>query len=116
MRPKLPKLPKISKKAIKDILDRMPEEMERRRQDEEDRRCFRGKHAPPIGKCMVCGGTVVAEIRFAHSDLIGGPPGHAHIPYWACQDCGLMYQKAPNGERPVISKVERGDSRAERKR
>ncbi|MHB8564714.1 MAG: hypothetical protein ACYDDA_12390 [Acidiferrobacteraceae bacterium] len=81
--------------ALTDAVARMPEILAERRKDEEDRRCRRGKYAPDVGTCRVCGASVVAEIRFAHSDRIGGPPPRSHVPHYACQECGLMYQKLP---------------------
>ena len=68
------------------------EEME---QDDEDRRCLRGKHAPPDGVCRVCGDRVIAEVRFAESAIIGGPPPNACIKNWSCYGCGIMYSKPP---------------------
>lgn len=88
-------VPKLTKDQIRRALDAIPAQIAERKKDEEDRRCQRGKYAPAIGKCVGCGGTVVAEVRFAHSDRIGGPAPHSYIPHWACQDCGLMYQKCP---------------------
>jgi hypothetical protein len=98
MTDKPPKLP--SKEQLAKIALDLPRLMAEQEKDEEDKRCQRGKYAPPIGKCRACGGPVVAEVCFAHSGRLGGPPPHSYIPHWACQDCGLMYRKCPPPETP----------------
>jgi len=89
------KFKKLPEATIARIQKEMPKRMAEMERDEHDRRCLRGKYAPETGRCVGCGGTVVGVIRFAHSDRIGGPPVNAHVAHWACQDCGLMYQKTP---------------------
>ncbi len=93
--PKKLKFPKLSKKKLAEIRDAIPAHMAKMRQDESDRRCLRGAYAPATGVCRVCSGKVVGQVRFRHSDRIGGPPPGAYVAHWACEDCGLMYEKTP---------------------
>lgn len=95
------KLPKLTKKALKAIAAEIPKHMAALRQDEKDRRCLSGKYAPDTGTCVACGGRVVADIRFPHSDRIGGPPLRAYVHNWSCEGCGLMYRKPPKSGRDV---------------
>lgn len=65
------------------------------KQDAEDRRCLRGKYAPPAGVCRVCSGKVVAEISFPDSERLGGPPRHGYISGWHCEGCFIVYWRCP---------------------
>jgi uncharacterized protein with PIN domain len=92
---KTPRIPRLSKAAIKKAVADLPARMAEIERREEDRRCLRGEYAPETGRCVACGGVVEGVVRFHYSDRIGGPPGNAYVPHWACQDCGLMYCKPP---------------------
>lgn len=71
--------------------------------DAEDRRCLKGKYAPPTGLCRVCSGKVVAQIEYGNNDgRIGGPPPRGYIAGWHCEDCGVSYHKLPEGVPPDI--------------
>lgn len=65
------------------------------RDDRDDRRCLRGRHAPPTGVCRVCSGVVKADIWFHDTGLIGGPPPPGYIGRWVCQNCKLLYAECP---------------------
>jgi ribosomal protein L37E len=93
--PAKPRLPKISRKMIEQVRRDLPAHMEAQRQDEQDRRCLRGKYAPTRGVCAACGGPVVGKVRFRDTGRIGGPPATAYVSHWECEDCGLMYGKVP---------------------
>ena len=88
-------VPKLTSEDVKRLLDEGADNVKRLREDIEDRRCRRGKYAPPSGTCKVCGGDVVGKVRFRHSDLIGGPPPPSYVAHWACEKCGLMYERCP---------------------
>lgn len=61
----------------------------------DDKRTLSGAFAPAVGVCRVCTGKVVAEIKFDHGGLIGGPPPQGHISRWYCADCQLVYRACP---------------------
>lgn len=52
---------------------------------------------------MVCGGCVRAVVEFPYSDVIGGPPMGGHVSHWACNDCGLMYERCPKRKQAQCS-------------
>ncbi len=87
--------PKLTRKDIIKIHKEAEESFKKWRQEEEDKRCKRGKFAPERGICRVCEGVVEGKVEFHHSNLIGGPPPSSYISHWECKDCGLMYGKAP---------------------
>jgi hypothetical protein len=64
-------------------------------QDQEDRRCKRGKYAPPIGVCVVCSSPVVARVAFQHNGMVGGPPPPGYIAGYHCERCGIEYHHLP---------------------
>jgi hypothetical protein len=80
---------------VQQALADIPKQMAARKADEADRRCLRGKYAPESWPCGICGEKVVADVRFPHSDRIGGPPLSAYVHHWYCSGCGLMYHKPP---------------------
>lgn len=69
--------------------------LRQQRQDADDKRCMRGKHAPRPGICRVCSGKVVATIDFDHGDRIGGPPVQGHVSGWHCESCEIVYRVCP---------------------
>lgn len=86
------KLPTLSGKEIQRL---MLEGAARRRADDEDRRCKRGKYAPSVGTCRVCGGAVTGKIEFAHDGRIGGPPSNGYVGSWSCDSCFVVYSRCP---------------------
>jgi len=73
----------------------MRERIAKLEKDREDKRTLRGKHAPKPGTCRVCGGSVVGNVAYPHSDRIGGPPLQAYVQDWHCEGCGIVYKFPP---------------------
>lgn len=69
--------------------------LRQQKQDADDRRSLRGKHAPHSGVCRVCSGKVVAEVSFEHHGRIGGPPVQGYVSGWHCESCQLVYRVFP---------------------
>lgn len=86
---------KLSKTETKTLVEAMRRGAEERKQDEKDRRCLRGKYAPPTGKCRVCGGRVVGEVTFDYDGRVGGPPRQGYVGRWSCEGCSIVYAKCP---------------------
>lgn len=95
----------MSAKRVRDIRDLLDRQLDRHQQDAEDRRCLRGKYAPPKGVCRVCGDVVGAMVDFPHTDMIGGSPMNAYIERWECLGCGLVYGKCPPPVEETSGKV-----------
>lgn len=66
------------------------------RADSDDRRRKRGKYAPPVGICRVCGGVVTGKIEYPSDGRIGGPPRQGYVGSWSCDTCFLVYAQCPN--------------------
>lgn len=66
-----------------------------RRADAADRRCKRGKYAPPVGVCRVCGGAVTGKVMFPSDGRIGGPPRNGYVGSWSCDTCFVVYSQCP---------------------
>ncbi len=90
-----PKIPRITAAQIKKSMADFPSRFKEMEQREEDRRCLRGEFAPKVGVCHVCNGRVEAQIRFPHTDVLGGPPMSGYVHHWSCQNCGIMYEICP---------------------
>lgn len=90
-------VPKLDKETIAKILADAAVRRKELDRDLDDRRCMRGKYAPPAGRCLVCGGPVEAKIAFPNDGRIGGPPQQGYVKRWDCAGCGLMYGKCPPG-------------------
>lgn len=69
---------------------------ERMKLDAEDRRRMRGKYAPPVGVCRVCGGAVTGKVVFPSDGRIGGPPRSGHVGSWSCDSCFVVYAQCPS--------------------
>lgn len=91
---------KLTPGRINKLVADLPKRMAAMEADDEDRRCLRGKHAPPTGTCWVCGGTVVAEIRFPNSGVMGGPAPRGYIHRYYCQICSIVYRDLPKEPSP----------------
>lgn len=85
----------LTPEKIAEIAAEIPARIAAQKADERERRTLTGKHAPPKGWCHVCGGDVVAHVKFPHSDRIGGPPLQGYIAGWHCVGCKLMYFERP---------------------
>lgn len=92
---KTSRVPPITAAQVRKNLADWPKRLEEIRQTEEDRRCLRGEFEPKKGVCRVCNGRVEANVRFPHTDRMGGPPLMAFVHHWSCTDCKVMYDGRP---------------------
>ena len=93
--------PRLTPAIINQIVADLPVRAKERKDDAEDRRCLRGKYAPPKGVCRVCAGEVIAEIEFMPSRMIGGPLPQAYIVRYYCTVCQLLYRDLPPSPKPL---------------
>lgn len=89
------KVPQLTATTINKLVADLPKRMKALEDEKEDRRCLRGKHAPPTAVCRVCGGEVVANIRYPQSHMIGGPRPQGYVAGYYCTGCRLVYRDLP---------------------
>ena len=99
-KPRAPRIPKLTPASINKLVADLPRRIAEQEADEKDRRALRGKYAPATGTCRVCGGIVRAEIRFPHTDLIGGPPLQGYVSRFYCEGCQIVYRDRPTTLEP----------------